>query len=104
MEHSKEAENQYEQKIALEMERYDKLSEDMEAIQQRCESLLDAQQSEHETSMRDARARIKRVEKELRLQIHLLHDDAKHSEKTFREVLSHSPQSRDQITRRASGT
>ena len=41
-----ELENQYEHKLALEMERYDKLSEEIEAIQQRCEGLLEAQAAE----------------------------------------------------------
>ena len=82
-----ELENQYEHKLALEMERYDKLSEEIEAIQQRCEGLLEAQAAEHEAVMRDAEARTKRVEKDLRLQIERLHEDAKHNEQMFREVL-----------------
>lgn len=81
-----ELENQYEHKLALEMERYDRLSEEIEAIQQRCEGLLEAQQREHEAAIRNAEGRTKRVEKELRQQIDRLHEDAKHNEQMFREV------------------
>lgn len=81
-----ELENQYEHKLALEMERYDRLSEEIEAIQQRCEGLLQAQAAEHEGAIRDAEGRTKRVEKELRQQIERLHEDAKHNEQMFREV------------------
>lgn len=45
------SENQYEQKLAMEMERYDQLSEEIEAIQQRCEGLLEAQTAEHEAKV-----------------------------------------------------
>ena len=83
-----ELENQYEHKLALEMERYDRLSEEIEAIQQRCEGLLQAQAAEHEGAIRDAEGRTKRVEKELRQQIERLHEDAKHNEQMFREVHS----------------
>ena len=55
-------------------------------IQQRCESLLQAQTIEHEAAIRDAEGRTKRVEKELRQQIERLYEDAKHNEHMFREV------------------
>jgi len=80
-------ENQYEHKLALELERFDDLSEEIESIQQRCESLLQAQTKEHEAAIRDAEGRTKRVEKELRQQIERLYKDAKHNEQMFREVL-----------------
>ena len=81
-----ELENQYEHKLALELERFDDLSEEIESIQQRCESLLQAQAIEHEAAIRDAEGRTKRVEKELRQQIERLYEDAKHNEHMFREV------------------
>jgi hypothetical protein len=80
-------ENQYEHKLALELERFDDLSEEIESIQQRCESLLQAQTIEHEVAIRVAEGRTKRVEKELRQQIERLYKDAKHNEQMFREVL-----------------
>ena len=79
-------ENQYEHKLALELERFDDLSEEIESIQQRCESLLQAQTKDHEAAIRDAEGRTKRVEKELRQQIERLYKDAKHNEQMFREV------------------
>ena len=84
---TQELENQYEFKLAMEMERYDKLSEEIEAIQQRCEGLLEAQAAEHESKVRDHDAKAKRVEKELRMEIDKLQDDAKHNEQAFKEVL-----------------
>lgn len=42
-----ELENQYEHRLAVELDRYDRLSEEVEAVQQRCEGLLEAQQQEH---------------------------------------------------------
>jgi hypothetical protein len=67
-------ENAYESKLSLEMERYDRLSEEIEDVQQRCEGLLEAQRHEHEAAIRAAEGRTKKIEKELRLQIDRLHE------------------------------
>ena len=40
---TQELENQYEHRLATELERYDRLAEEMEAMRQRCEGLLEAQ-------------------------------------------------------------
>jgi hypothetical protein len=42
-----ELENQYEHRLAVELDRFDKLSEEVEAVQQRCNGLLEAQVSAH---------------------------------------------------------
>lgn len=45
---TQELENQYEHRLAVELDRFDRLSEELEAVQQRCEGLLEAQQKEHQ--------------------------------------------------------
>lgn len=87
-----ELENQYEFKLSMEMERYDKLSEEIESIQQRCEGLLEAHAQEHEARVREHEAKSKRIEKELKLEIDRLQDDAKHNEQAFNEVLNQQEQ------------
>ena len=77
---TQELENQYEFKLATEMERYDRLSEEIEAIQQRCAGLLDAQAEEHREKMHKHEAHSKKNEKDLKLQIEKLLEDAKHNE------------------------
>lgn len=51
---TQELENQYEHRLAVELDRYDKLSEEVETVQQRCEGLLEAQQQEHQWELRAA--------------------------------------------------
>lgn len=52
---TQELENQYEHRLAVELDRFDRLSEELEAVQQRCEGLLEAQQKEYqwELTMRE---------------------------------------------------
>lgn len=47
-----EVENQYEHRLAVELDRYDRLSEEVESVQQRCESLLESQQKEQDWELR----------------------------------------------------
>lgn len=49
---TQELENQYEHRLAVELDRYDRLSEEVETVQQRCEGLLEAQQHEHQWELR----------------------------------------------------
>lgn len=49
---TQELENQYEHRLAVELDRYDRLSEEVETVQQRCEGLLEAQQQEHQWELR----------------------------------------------------
>lgn len=82
-----QVENRYEHQLAVEMGRYDELTEEISSIQQQCDGLLQAQAHEHEALIRAQESRAKHLEKELRQQIDRLHEDAKHNEQTFREVL-----------------
>jgi hypothetical protein len=43
-----ELQNQNEHKLSLEMERFDKLSEEMELMRQRCEGLIGGQEIRHQ--------------------------------------------------------
>jgi len=84
---TRELESQYEQKLGLEMRRYDKLSEEIELVQQRCEDLLRAQDAEHEAKLAEHDATSRRHEKELQLQVEHLTEDERHNRATFKEVL-----------------
>jgi hypothetical protein len=72
---------------AMEMERFDALSEEMEKMRQRCEALLDQQSSEHERDSRDVRMDSSKREQGLADKIRQLHDDLKYNEVKFEEVL-----------------
>lgn len=49
---TQELETQYEHRLAVELDRFDRLSEEVEAVQQRCEGLLETQQQEHQWELR----------------------------------------------------
>lgn len=49
---TQELENQYEHRLAVELDRFDRLSEEVETVQQRCEGLLEAQHQEHQWELR----------------------------------------------------
>ena len=78
-----QVENRYEHQLAVEMGRYDELTEEISSIQHLCDGLLQAQSHEHEALIRAQESRAKHLEKELRQQIDRLHEDAKHNEQTF---------------------
>ncbi|CAM9454212.1 unnamed protein product, partial [Discosporangium mesarthrocarpum] len=82
-----ELENQYEHRLAIELDRYDKLSEEVEAVQQRCEGLLEAQQQEHESDLRLREQAGRKMEKELRIQIKRLQEDKNYNDQMYKEVL-----------------
>lgn len=49
---TQELESQYEHRLAVELDRYDRLSEEVETVQQRCEGLLEGQQQEHQWELK----------------------------------------------------
>ena len=65
-------EDQYEHKLAVEMERYDKLSEDIELMKDECNAKLEDQKMQSETAMREFEQRANRMEQQLRHQVRLL--------------------------------
>jgi len=82
-----ENENQYEHKLAVEMERFDRLAEEIEAMQQKCEGLLEAQAADHERHTRQIEQKASKTEKLLAMQISRMKDDMEHNEAMYREVL-----------------
>lgn len=64
-----EVENQYEHKLALELERYDALSEQVEAMRQECEILLDSAEQAHEAALRDRDEQFAAREAKLKQQV-----------------------------------
>jgi cilia- and flagella-associated protein 57 len=87
-----EIEAQYERKLRVEMERFDRLSEEIERVQQHCEELIGAQQDEHKRLLKAHDAEARRVEKELRGTVERLTEDEKHNAATFKEVLDQQEQ------------
>lgn len=83
----RELEAQYEYKLSLEMERYDRLSEEIEVIQQRCEGLLASSSADHSKKLRDQDSKARKADKELRSVVDRLAEDEKHNRTTFKEVL-----------------
>ena len=54
---TQELENEYEHKLAMELERFDRLSEAMETMRQRCEGLLGSQDDANRAELEALRAR-----------------------------------------------
>ncbi|GMH81547.1 hypothetical protein TrVE_jg1075 [Triparma verrucosa] len=84
---TQEQENQFEHKLAVEMERFDRLAEEIEAMQQKCEGLLESQAAEHERQTRALEQKSIKQEKQLNMIIQRMKEDAEHNEKMYREVL-----------------
>jgi chromosome segregation ATPase len=85
---TQELENQYEHKLAMEMERFDKLSEEMELMRQRCEGLLEAQESKHQKQLLQERTEYEKIIKERTEKLKQLVEDLKYNEVKFEEILS----------------
>merc|ERR1719197_2168500 len=71
-----EVENQYEHKLALELERYDALSEQVESMRQECEILLDSAEAAHTAALKDKETAAAAREAELQRQLDALHENA----------------------------
>ncbi|OWZ15707.1 WD domain-containing hypothetical protein [Phytophthora megakarya] len=79
---TQELENQYERKLAQEVARYDALSEVLEQTRQRCEALVEAQDSQN----RERKAAYTRAKEQNEI-IKRLHEDLKYNHVKFEEVL-----------------
>lgn len=84
---TQELENQYEHKLAQEVARYDALSETLELTRQRCEALLESQDSQHRGTLHGERKAAYARAKEQNEVIRRLHDDLTHNHVKFEEVL-----------------
>ena len=82
-----EIENRYEHKLADQFERYDRLSEEMEAINQKCQGLLSAERAESERLMSDLRADNRHREKKLKADFKRVRDERATDENAFKEIL-----------------
>ncbi|EEY69422.1 WD domain-containing protein, putative [Phytophthora infestans T30-4] len=84
---TQELENQYERKLAQEMARYDALSETLEQTRQRCEALMEAQDSQNRGTLHAERKAAYTRSKEQNEIIKRLHEDLKYNHVKFEEVL-----------------
>jgi hypothetical protein len=82
-----EIENRYEHKLADQFERYDRLSEEMEAINQKCQGLLQAERGESERLMADLRQDNRHREKKLKSDFKRVRDERATDENAFKEIL-----------------
>ncbi|KAG1708420.1 hypothetical protein DVH05_025099 [Phytophthora capsici] len=84
---TQELENQYEVKLAQEVARYDALSETLEQTRQRCEALVEAQDSQNRGTLHAERKAAYSRAKEQNEIIKRLHEDLKYNHVKFEEVL-----------------
>ncbi|GMF09271.1 unnamed protein product [Phytophthora lilii] len=84
---TQELENQYERKLAQEVARYDALSETLEQTRQRCEALVEAQDSQNRGTLHAERKAAYTRAKEQNEIIKRLHEDLKYNHVKFEEVL-----------------
>ncbi|POM74209.1 WD domain containing hypothetical protein, partial [Phytophthora palmivora] len=84
---TQELENQYERKLAQEVARYDALSEALEQTRQRCEALVEAQDSQNRGTLHAERKAAYTRAKEQNDIIKRLHEDLKYNHVKFEEVL-----------------
>ncbi|RLN75172.1 hypothetical protein BBJ28_00017929 [Nothophytophthora sp. Chile5] len=84
---AQEQENQFEHKLAQEVARYDALSETLEQTRQRCEALVEAQDSQSRGVLHAERKVAYSRAKEQNEIIQQLHDDLKYNHLKFEEVL-----------------
>ncbi|KAL3668185.1 hypothetical protein V7S43_007046 [Phytophthora oleae] len=84
---TQELENQYELKLAQEVARYDALSEMLEQTRQRCEALVEAQDSQNRGTLHAERKAAYSRAKEQNEIIKRLHEDLKYNHVKFEEVL-----------------
>ena len=82
-----ELENRYEHKLADQLDRYDRLSEEMELLKQKCESLLTAERNEFERQLNELKLETRNREKKLRNENRRVTDDKEADEAAFKEIL-----------------
>ena len=71
-------------------ERYDRLSEEMELLKQRCDGLLAAERSEYEKQLADLRTEARQREKRMKMENKRIRDDRVSDESAFKEVRTNS--------------
>lgn len=82
-----EIENRYEHKVADQMDRYDRLSEEMELLRQKCEGLLRQERESFTKQINDLRNETRLREKKLRAENRRVAEDRIADEGAFKEIL-----------------
>jgi len=82
-----ELENRYEHKLADQLDRYDRLGEEMELLKQRCEGLLHAERQEFERQLNEIKNKSRRFEKKMFNEKKRLVDEKTNDENAFKEIL-----------------
>ncbi|RHY47983.1 hypothetical protein DYB30_009635 [Aphanomyces astaci] len=88
---SQELENRYEHKLAMEIARYDRLSEEMETTRQQCAMLIEAQDKQQKVVLENERRAANSRAKEQVQQIYLIKrvkEDLTYNHVKFEEILS----------------
>ena len=84
-----ELENKYEHKLADQLERYDRLSEKMQLLKQKCEGLLEAEKINFTKQLNDVKEEARNREKKLKVENRRAVEDKVANESAFREILNH---------------
>ena len=81
-------ENRYEHKLSDQLDRYDKLAEEMELLRQKCEGLLLADRNDFTKQLNDTINNARLREKKMRTENKRITDDRASDESAFKEILS----------------
>jgi WD40 repeat protein len=80
-------ENRYEHKLSDQLDRYDKLAEEMELLRQKCEGLLLADRNDFTKQLNDTVNNARLREKKMRAENKRITDDRASDESAFKEIL-----------------
>jgi len=80
-------ENRYEHKLSDQLDRYDKLAEEMELLRQKCEGLLLADRNDFTKQLNDTISNARLREKKMRAENKRITDDRSSDEAAFKEIL-----------------
>lgn len=82
-----ELENRYEHKLADQLDRFDRLGEEMELLKQRCEGLLVAERQEFDRQLSEMKTEARQREKRMRMENKRVRDDRNSDDNAFKEIL-----------------
>lgn len=82
-----ELENRYEHKLADQLDRFDRLGEEMELLKQRCEGLLVAERQEFDRQLNELKTESRQREKRMRMENKRIRDDRTSDDNAFKEIL-----------------
>lgn len=82
-----EVENRYEHRLAEQLDRYDRLSEEMELLKQKCEGLVRAEREAFTKQLNDLKNDARLREKKLRTENRRITDERQSDETSFKEIL-----------------